>query len=109
MKLYLLENQPDESAGEGEDWDEWFTSLRAAKVRRRGLIASVKPPETPVWAQQQPVGFSGEDFGIYEVTLVRVSARELVRRALNRRGYVETRVQVVPPARFVDGKRVHAR
>lgn len=38
MVLYRLEIAPAESDGEGEDHDEWFGSLRAARRRRAELI-----------------------------------------------------------------------
>lgn len=38
MKLYRLRIDPGEHDGEGEDHDEWFSSLRDAKTRRAELI-----------------------------------------------------------------------
>jgi len=38
MTLYCLCRWPDESAGEGEDWDEWYGAFADAKKRRKQLI-----------------------------------------------------------------------
>ena len=38
MNLYCLHRWPDESSGEGEDWDELYGGLADAKKRRKQVI-----------------------------------------------------------------------
>ena len=79
VKLYRLNIAPGEDECEGEDWDEWFTSLRDAKARRKELIDL-----DPTMAGHR----YGRDFRIERVKLSNCSRQELVLRVLNRRGYV---------------------
>lgn len=84
MKLYQLNVQPQEHEGEGEDHDEWFTALGAAKKRRSQLIRSM-PADSYKF---------GADYSIDEVELVDLPTRALVLAILNRE-YVVSRRAVV--------------
>lgn len=75
MKLYLLHRAPDESAGEGEDWNEWFGSLREANARRAELIQQTD------WSTHR----YGADFKIERVELAKLPKRQLLLAALNGR------------------------
>lgn len=98
MKLYCLSIAPSESDGEGEDHDEWFTSLEAAKRRRRELI------------RDNPglVGHKfGRDFEIEEIIFAKLPQKALALAILNRRGYVAQRTVVVPS--YIPSKELHDR
>ena len=92
--LYRLGICPDESQGEGEDHDEWFSSLREAQRRRAELIRLDPHLEGHRY---------GEDFEIDRVVFVDWSLRKLLLAVLNWDGCVEARDQVVP--RYVPTKR----
>lgn len=86
MKLYRLKVAPDESDGEGEDHDEWFTSLIAAQKRRRYLIKN-----TPNDGYRY-----GEDFEVSEVVFVELPPRALLLRVLNRTAFIDTSRVMMP-------------
>lgn len=87
MKVYRLNIQPDEAAGEGEDHDEYFASLDAARRRRAELIR----------ANPEMEGHRTEsDFAIERVTLADLPPAKLVLAVLNRKGYAEKTEMVVP-------------
>lgn len=93
MKLYCLRVHPSESDGDGEVFDQWFTSLEAAKRVRARFIREVPADEYKF----------GEDFRIDEVVLRALPHRALLLAVLNRQGWVQTRRTVVeayrPPPR----------
>jgi hypothetical protein len=87
MILYRLRVQPSEFQGEGEDCDEWFTSLRAARRRRRELIRD-NPDLTDCRI--------ASDYEVERVELADLPPRELALAILNRRGAFLSCVEVVP-------------
>lgn len=88
MNVYQLHVAPGEYDSDGEDFDEWFLSLREAKRRRAELIAgeAESPENTRV---------SG-DFAIERLTIAKMPRRALVVALLRRKGFVTERVEVVP-------------
>jgi hypothetical protein len=88
MKLYLLRIDPDESASEGERWDEWFSSLEAARRRRSEMIRKALAGEKDMRC--------GADFQIEMCEIADLPKRALVLAALNGKGYVDARTTVVP-------------
>lgn len=96
MTFYRLHIAPDEAEGEGEDHDQWFTSLRAARRRRAELIA-----DNPSLRGHR----YGQDFKIERVELVQLPPQALLLAVLNGRGYIEQRSTVIEnykPARGAD-------
>ena len=85
--FYRLEIAPSESDGEGEDHDEWFTSLEAARRRRAELIRADPHLEGHRY---------GSDFCVSRVILRDLSPKALVLAVLNRAGHVESSEEVVP-------------
>lgn len=83
MRFYQLVVLPDVTDGEGEDHDEWFTSLAAAKTRRAELI------------QVGGCGKQGPELGIWEVDLAELPTRKLILNLLNRSGYIKSVRRVV--------------
>lgn len=76
MKFYRLQIASGETC-EGEDADEWFTSLRAAKKRRTELIQ-----EGRVESNEHPFG---SDYEIWRYTVnTRLTAKTVMLRILNR-------------------------
>ena len=86
--LYRLCVTPAEGDGEGEDQDEWFSSLRAAKRRRRQLIE--RRDDGADWLVD-------EDLAIDRVQFVPLPPKQLLLRALNRCGFMRCYQQVVAP------------
>lgn len=87
MIVYRLGRLPSEDAPEGEDWDEYFSSLAAAKVRRRELIR--EDPDL--------VGHpTKRDFEIEATELANLPKKKLALALLNREHYVAGRTVVVP-------------
>lgn len=84
MKLYRLNILPQEHEGEGEDHDEWFTSLGAARKRRSQLIRNM-PEDSYKF---------GADYDIDEVELVDLPPRAMVLAVLNRECVVSSRTVV---------------
>ena len=85
--LYCLGVAPADSDGEGEDHDEWFTSLAAALKRRQVLIK-----ENPDLKAHR----YGEDFEITLVTTLDLPAGKLILEILNRGWWKEHSEIVVP-------------
>ncbi len=94
MKLYKLDVAPDESAGEGEDWDEWFPSLDAAKDRRQELIDANPTMDGHRY---------GKDYAVSRVTFTELPPLKLLLAVLNRVG-CHKRVEVVVLAYAPDEK-----
>jgi len=84
MKLYQLKITLSEDAGCGENWDEWFSSLRDAQRARMQYIRENPMLENLVY---------GESFSIWRVVLTG-TPKEMVLAALNSGLRGE---QVVPP------------
>lgn len=84
--LYRLGRAAPESEGEGEDWDLWFASLRAAKRWRAQLIQDNPRLEGCRYDR---------DYEIERVRLALLPAGRLALAILNRRGYVAEREIVV--------------
>lgn len=84
MKLYRLSILPDPTDPEGEDHDEWFSSLRAAKKRRSGLL------------REGACSRDVPDLEITENELADVPERQLLLRVLNRCGFIAREKVVVP-------------
>ena len=78
MIVYRLKVEPAEYDSDGEDHDEWFGSLRAARERRRELVT-----EDPALEEHR----TGQDFAISRVTVADMPRRKLVLALLNRTGY----------------------
>lgn len=87
MRVYQLHIAPSECDAEGEDHDEWFSSLIAAQRRRADLIA------------EGPDLKYGEDFAIDAVDLAQLAPKTLALALLNRKGFVKSRRRVVGPYR----------
>jgi hypothetical protein len=85
--LYQLGISPSESDGEGEDHDEWFTSLAAARKRRATLI-----DEDPELRGHR----YGEDFEITKVTTLDLPVGKMILEILNRGWWKEHSEIVVP-------------
>lgn len=86
MRLYQLSVAPGEYDGEGEDHDEWFMSLKAAKARRVELIA-----ENPELTDHR----FGADFAISAVDVKQLSPRNLALAILNGRGWQKASREVI--------------
>lgn len=82
MRVYRLGISPDESAGEGEDHDEYFGSLVAAIQRRKELIEIVggTPRGDP-------------DYEIESLTFGDLPLKKLI--LANRKGFVEERETII--------------
>lgn len=84
MIFYQLNITPDDSAGEGEDHDEYFTSLTKAKARRSEIMRQ---------GEVEPY-----DLEIEKITLTdQLSTKDIILAILNGRGYIATRESVVAP------------
>lgn len=98
MIVYQLHRAPAEHAGEGEDWDIYFTSLREAKKQRRREISDtldgIRYDEEH---GRHVLDRGGPDFQIDRLVLARASPRKLILRVLNKLGYIAQRTTVVPP------------
>jgi len=88
LTLYRLNRAPSESEGEGEDWDEWFGSLREARRRRAELIREDPHLEGHRY---------GEDFRIDRVVFRDLPRRALLLAVLNWNGCVEEDKEGVVP------------
>lgn len=90
MIFYCLNIAPDEYGIEGEDLDEWFTSLNAAKHRRQELIDGAGSEQAP-----------GEDLSI-DAIVVRsdLPPKQLLLNVLNRKAWMKSLTRVVPPHCF---------
>ena len=86
MKLYRLKIAPSQTDGEGENHDEWFTLLSAAKIRRRILAHEMD------WSDHR----YGQDFAIEEVEFVDLPPKKLLLAILNRTFVKTVRVVVAP-------------
>ena len=76
MKLYRLNIMPRDTAGEGEVWDEWFSSLAAAKEKRKWYIAN-----------DRDVSYCDENYSIDRVAVpVNLKGKSLLLAALNSLG-----------------------
>ena len=82
MKLYRINITPCDNSGEGENWDEWFGSLVAAKKRRRELI---KDPD---------YSYCGCNYSIDQVKISNLPKKKLLLWALNSKGIFSS-VEVV--------------
>lgn len=92
MHLYRLSIAPDINGGdgEGEDHDEWFSSLRAARRRRSELIRE--------WKDAWPDHPYGEDFSVHKVTFQDLPKKALLLQVLHRVHYLAASwEEVVPP------------
>lgn len=87
MNLYQLQIAPGEYEAEGENHDEWFASLDAARERRRRLIA-----EDPELKDHR----FGRDFEISRIAVADLPLRALLLKVLNRTGWQRERSVVVP-------------
>ena len=87
MKLYKLDIAPGESNGEGEDHDEWFSSLDAAKKRRQELIDA-----NPSMGGHR----YGEDYAISRVEFAELPPLKLLLAVLNRTGWNKHTEVIVP-------------
>lgn len=87
--LYRLSVAPGEADGEGEDHDEWFTSLKLAKARRKELI-----DDDPELKDHR----YGEDYQIDRCEFAPLPQRALLLRVLNRDGMFAVSVRVPPYA-----------
>lgn len=96
MILYRLNIHPDESAGEGEDHDEWFSSERAARRRRSELVE-----ESPCLLGSR----YGSDYAIDKVRIATLPQKRLALALLNRRGVFVSVRRVAEPyeGRCVEG------
>jgi hypothetical protein len=93
MKFYLLHISPGEI--EGEDCDEYFTSLEAAKQRRAALMENNLEED-----------LEGE-FQIDRITLVDLPPMQLALALLNRKAFIckrEVVVDAVAPSPMEDAR-----
>ncbi len=87
MIFYRLNVEPAEWDAEGEDHDEWFTSLAAAVAQRKSYI-KLDPT-----LDRHP---TGRDFRIEKVWFTdKLSEKQLILRVLNRRAYIVRTQKVV--------------
>lgn len=75
MQLYRLNITPSEDTGEGEDWDEWFGALIAAKKQRKHYIK-----------EDSDFSFCGENYSIDAVEIPNLPKKKLLLYTLNRKG-----------------------
>lgn len=94
--FYRLHIAPDESAREGEDHDEWFRSLKAARRRRDELIAENPELESHRY---------GEDFYIERVEIHDLPRLDLALVILNRLGFIKQSKIIVEAYHPVGNKR----
>lgn len=87
LTLYRLDVAPSDSDGEGEDYDEWFPSLREARRRRAELIRADPRLEGHRY---------GSDFAIHRVVFRDLPQRALLLAVLNWSGCVEREEEVAP-------------
>ena len=85
--VYRLNVSPGEHDNDSRDYDEWFTSLRAAKARRAQLIAVTDVKDYRY----------GRDFEIERVGVAKAPPMELILRLL-RRMHWRAGCEVVVPA-----------
>lgn len=92
MKVYQLNVVAGENDADGENFDEWFTSLRAARARRAELIAETKA------SNFENVKY-GHDLKIVCFEVADMPLSKLVLALLNQRGWATAAggVLVVPP------------
>lgn len=94
MKFYELHIAPNEYEGEGEDLNEWFTSLSEATARRKELIA----------LNSTDLRY-GRDYAIDQVTITDdLPTKQLVLAILNRKDFVAERKTVVVAIRAITGE-----
>lgn len=101
--VYQLNRQPDEHAGEGEYWSEWFTSLREARKRRANIVHEAESAwndEKAEWltkygADSTPPPRPRLDLSIDRVYLADLPPKQLALAILNRRGFVAKAERVV--------------
>jgi hypothetical protein len=86
--VYQLECCRGEYDADGEDFDEWFRSLAAARKRRAALIR-----ENPGLKELK----LSETYGINRVVLAHLPARELALAILNRRKFIRESTTLVEP------------
>ena len=75
MKLYRLNITPSDTAGEGENWDEWFTSFAIAKKERQQYIT-----------REPDYSYCGENYSIDVVEIPNLPKKQLLLKALNCKG-----------------------
>lgn len=87
MTVYQLHISGSDYDADGEDFDEYFSSLEAARRRRKQLI-DADP-------KMKDCRFDS-DYKIDKLTLsTKLSPRQLILAILNRKGYVKERETVV--------------
>jgi hypothetical protein len=89
MKLYRLNRYPHDDAGCGENWDEWFPSLRAAQKRRTQLIHQTRDDDHAF-----PMG---AHYSVDRCEFAQLPPRQLLLAVLNDAGFLKTAVRVLPP------------
>jgi hypothetical protein len=80
MYLYVVRITPDDGSGEGENWDEWFSSLSAAKKRRQEILRAAK--DNSEYSCIDP------DESIEKITFVSCPKKKLLLKVLNQTGFV---------------------
>ena len=99
MNVYRLGIRPSEYDSDGEDFDEWFSSLAEVRQRRAELIRESKEThrqeaaECREWEVPRAVR---PDYEIEKIELVDLPTKELALALLNRRRYIAARTIVVP-------------
>jgi len=78
MIVYRLHIAPNEGQGEGEDCDEWFSSLSVAIKRRSDLVRDNPNMEGHLY---------GADYQIDKVVLAKLPLKQLALAILNRKEY----------------------
>lgn len=103
MRFYRINRRPDETVGEGENWDEWFPSLSEARKRR----AQLERENHDAWVEdcESIRAEYGEDshlpvrhnpgLSIDRVDLADLSAKNLTLAILNQSGFIRSVVRVV--------------
>jgi len=100
MNFYRLNRIPTEDASEAEDWNEYFTSLAAARARRAELLQ-----EWAKWGHQNGHR-TGEDFSIDKVTIKKQSVKAMILARLNH-DLFDSCEEVVPPVKLLEAKFFH--
>lgn len=89
LVFYRLRIRPGEHDADGECFDEWFSSIEAARRRRLECIRDAR-------ANRSLIKY-GSDFEIERVALAPMSPKRMVLAVLNQREFIKTVRQVVAP------------
>jgi hypothetical protein len=92
MIMYRINIIPCDTDGEGENWDEWYSSLAKAKKRRAEL------------RRNPDYSYCGENYRVDRVTLPNLPKKKLVLKALNKTYFPCVEIVHVEPT---EGSKIH--